>query len=257
MNYTFIGDIHSAVDDLTALLTQLSNQADQLIFLGDYIDGQPTGELAPLKVLDLIMEQVQNKQAIALLGNHDDFWAQTAKGNELAFDTWKINGGRLTWQLLGIHAATLAGVRHQLKQAPLLKYTTFLQNLPLTWTSSHLFAVHAGLLWGRPLPQQVKSDLLWLRDSYFFDDPAYPTNWHRNELGKVIVSGHTPVQTLSTTQQGYLKMQADAQDVPRYDIDAGSRSGATSGGIFALTLAANGRVVGKHLAINGQVREVN
>ncbi|MFD1319316.1 metallophosphoesterase [Loigolactobacillus zhaoyuanensis] len=256
MNYTFIGDIHSAADDLAVLLAEPTLQASQVIFLGDYLDGMPVGELAPLKVLDLIMAQVKNHAAVALLGNHDDFWAQTALGNELAFDTWKRNGGRATWKLLGLQGETLPAISQQLNQPPLLAYTKFLQQLPVTWENEHILAVHAGIYWGTAVKQQVKDDLIWIRDSYFFDDPANPTNWHRNDLGKVIVTGHTPVQTLTTTKQGYVKMQADPADTPRYNIDSGSRSGAANGGIFALTLATDGQVVSRHWVVGGQLQAV-
>ncbi|MBU7495197.1 serine/threonine protein phosphatase, partial [Lactiplantibacillus pentosus] len=37
--YTFIGDIHSAADDLAVLLADTSITQTRLIFLGDYIDG--------------------------------------------------------------------------------------------------------------------------------------------------------------------------------------------------------------------------
>ena len=46
-------------------------------------------------------------------------------------------------------------------------------------------------------------------------------------------------------------MQADAQDVPRYLIDAGSRSGLFDGGICALTLTVDGEFVRAKRVIKG------
>ncbi|WP_367370835.1 metallophosphoesterase [Pediococcus parvulus] len=48
MNYTFIGDIHSASDDLKVLLNAINTEEDRLIFLGDYI-GQQLGIFQSMK----------------------------------------------------------------------------------------------------------------------------------------------------------------------------------------------------------------
>lgn len=257
MQYTFIGDIHSAADDLAVLLQANALQDSRLIFLGDYIDGhamrigaeQPS-PIAPLAVLDMIMDRVQNHGDCALLGNHDDFWAQTAHGDDLSYQTWRLNGGAKTWRQLGIHSSNPRAVAAALNHEPLQRYTQFLTGLPIAWKKHHLLAVHAGLDWERPLDQQLRDDLLWIRDDYYFDQNR---SWHRNLTDKVIVTGHTPVQTLTASGYGFIKMQADAQDIPRYLIDAGSRSGARNGGIFALTLAEQGEVVAMNWVIKGQL----
>ncbi|RXI80028.1 metallophosphoesterase family protein [Levilactobacillus suantsaii] len=256
--YTFVGDIHSAADDLRVLLADPVIQASQVIFMGDYIDGLATRRfddhvetmsLDPLGVLAILRDRVTHHGDVALLGNHDDFWAQTAQGSDWAYQTWRLNGGAQTWRRLGIHATTLVGVAHALSTAPLVDMTAFLQQLPLTWQTPKILAVHAGIDWHRPLADQRRDDLLWIRGAYYFQDDAHrELGWHPNDLGKVIVTGHTPVQLLDH-HQGYLKMQADDQDVPRYLIDAGSRSGAYDGGIFGLTLAETGQVIQKRRVI--------
>lgn len=259
MTYTFIGDIHSAADDLAVLLQAPALQDSRLIFLGDYIDGSGSRsgaiELAPLDtlaVLDIVIDRVKQHQDIALLGNHDDFWRQTARGDELSFQTWRLNGGAKSWRRLGIHSSNSQVVTVALNRSPLVKYTRFLAELPLTWSTDHLLAVHAGIDWDYPLDRQVRDDLLWIRDPYYFD---MDKSWHRNSTGKVIVTGHTPVQAMSHDSYGCIKMQADAQDIPRYLIDAGSRSGAANGGIFALTLSATGAVVAQNWVINQKLFE--
>lgn len=107
MQYTFIGDIHSAYDDLAVLIKHLDQPNNKFIFIGDYIDGLPVQHfkfgdesrlIEPLKVLDLLMDRVNNHGDIALLGNHDDFWLGTANGNQLDYETWKLNGGNQTWK---------------------------------------------------------------------------------------------------------------------------------------------------------------
>ncbi|WP_087716348.1 metallophosphoesterase [Levilactobacillus brevis] len=254
MTYIFIGDIHSAADDLAVLLQAPTLQDSRLIFLGDYIDGSGsragTTEPALLDtraVLDMVMNRVDHYQDVALLGNHDDFWLQTARGDDLSFQTWHLNGGAKSWRQLGIHSSNPLVVAKALNQAPLVKYTKFFARLPLTWSTDHLLAVHAGIDWDYPLNRQVRDDLMWIRDPYYFDTDR---SWHRNSTGKVIVTGHTPVQTMPHANYGCVKMQADTQDTPRYLIDAGSRSGAADGGIFALTLAETGAVIAKSWVIN-------
>lgn len=257
-NLTFIGDIHAAADDLQALLADPVIAASQLIFLGDYIDGISERDftdhveyspIEPLKTLALVQERVDKYHDVALLGNHDDFWLQTAQKNNFIYRTWEANGGLATWRKLGLQKTDLASIVTALNQPPLLQYTRFLQQLPLTWTNSSLFAVHAGIHWGGDLQQQRRDDLLWIRDDYFLANPDQPRVWHRNKFGKIIISGHTPVQTLIGHGFGYLKMQANAHDIPRYLIDAGSRSGAYDGGIFGLTLTPSGHEVQKKWVI--------
>lgn len=257
MQYTFIGDIHSAADDLAVLLQANALQGSRLIFLGDYIDGsamrigaeQPS-PIAPLTVLDMVMDRVQNHGDSALLGNHDDFWVQTARGDDLSYQTWRLNGGARTWRHLGIHSSRPRAVAAALNHDPLQRYTQFLTGLPITWKQQHILAVHAGFDWDYPVDRQLRDDLIWIRDDYYFDQDH---SWHRNLTNKVIVTGHTPVQTLTASGYGFIKMQADAQDTPRYLIDAGSRSGARNGGIFALTLTEQGEVVAMNWVIKGQL----
>ncbi|MGP4116323.1 metallophosphoesterase [Levilactobacillus zymae] len=253
-NFTFIGDVHGAAADLRVLLTDPVVAASRLIFLGDYIDGRTTRRFSdhvesvvrdPLGVLRIIQDRVTHHGDVALLGNHDDFWVQTARRDELTYQTWKINHGVQTWRQLGIRSTRLARVSAALTHGPLRPFTDFLTHLPLTWETDQLFAAHAGIDWDRPANDQRRDDLLWIRDDYYFRDAAHhDLGWHPNTLGKVMVTGHTPVQTLQGPgQAGYLKMQATANDVPRYLIDAGSHTDAYDGGILALTLTAGGQLV--------------
>lgn len=260
--YTFIGDIHSAADDLAVLLADPEIAATRLIFLGDYIDGTAaryfghyteSASLAPLKVLAMISERVRQAGDVALLGNHDAFWLRTAHGDDSATATWVLNGGHRTWRKLGIYSSNSEHVRRALNGVLLKPYTDFLAHLPLMWQQGRLLAMHAGVNWQYPLTQQSPNDLLWIRDNYYDDFTTVGHRWHRNLFNKVMVTGHTPVQTFAGSHLGYLKMQADAQDVPRYLIDAGSRSGRFDGGIGALTLTADGEFVRAKRVIKSHV----
>ena len=81
------------------------------------------------------------------------------------------------------------------------------------------------------------------------DWPVY----HANDTHQVIVTGHTPVQTL-IRDRTLLKMQHDPADTPRYLIDGGSRSGVATAGITALTLSETGAFLAACTVINGQLR---
>lgn len=259
---TFIGDIHSAVDDLQALLRDPVIRDNRIVFIGDYIDGQAkrrfsdhteTNELDPLGVLDLLMARVHQHGDVALLGNHDELWVKTAQGHGAAYAEWREKSDGQLQTKLGIHATDLATVAASLNEKPLRKYTRFLESLPLVWETEKLYAVHAGLNWQRPLDQQRKRDLLDIRGDYYFQTPTDTHRWHHNDLGKIIVSGHTPVQHLGARGHGYLVMRASAHDLPRYLINAGSRSKLFDGGLFALTLSKAGHVVQMKRAIKGQL----
>lgn len=264
--FTFIGDVHSAADDLEALLTDSVIKNTQLIFLGDYIDGMSTRYFSntkenmliePLKVLDIIKQRVEQYGDIALKGNHDDFWIKTSLGDEYSAKLWAINGGKQTWRKLGIHSSNPNAVSLALNSGDLKQYTEFLASLPLIWQNSDILAVRAGIYWDNNLNEQSDDDLMWIRDDYYFNDVKNPTGWHKNLLNKVIVTGHTPVQTIQGMGIGYIKMQADSEDVPRYLIDSGSRSGAYDGGIFALTLDEVGNEVQMKKAIKGKLYDGN
>lgn len=259
--FTFIGDVHGALADLQKLLTDPVVQGSRLIFLGDYIDGRTTRRFSdhlestardPLGVLQLVRQRVYEHGDVALLGNHDDFWVQTAKHDELAYQTWKINHGIATWHQLGLRSTRFLRVSGALTHGVLRSMTDFLADCPLTWETDHLFATHAGVDWSRPAAAQKRDDLLWIRDDYYYQDAQHPDlGWHPNDWGKVMVTGHTPVQSLrGAGGPGYLTMQATPTDVPRYLIDAGIHTDAYDGGILALTLDALGHLVQTVRSVN-------
>ncbi|KRL55841.1 metallophosphoesterase [Furfurilactobacillus rossiae] len=263
MDYTFIGDIHSAADDLQILLDDSVIKKTRLVFMGDYIDGVTTRHFSnhtetmkndPLAVLDILMERVNRHGDIALLGNHDDFWVQTVRGDDYQFQLWRANGGAHTWRKLGIHSSMEMVVRTSLTQGVLKPYTQFLEQLPLYWSNDYMLAVHAGLYWHQhDFSQQTRDDLLWIREPYYYENELHPDQWHKNLLNKVIITGHTPVQSLQQPNAGYIKMQANVHDTPRYLIDSGSRSGAFDGGIPALTFDDKGNLLQSKRVIKQQL----
>ena len=87
-----VGDIHGALKALKEVLDQLGHTPeDQLIFLGDYVDGW--SEAA--ETLDFLMAYRQRYKCHFIRGNHDELclnWLREGKENPL----WLQAGGRMT-----------------------------------------------------------------------------------------------------------------------------------------------------------------
>jgi serine/threonine protein phosphatase 1 len=64
-------------------------------------------------------------------------------------------------------------------------HVDFLNSLSLRYENNDLFIVHAGILPGVPLADQVEHDLIWIRKEFHVVTQPHP---------KLIVHGHTPVK---------------------------------------------------------------
>ena len=92
MNTFAIGDIHGGLKALKQLLsrTNLKNE-DQLIFLGDYVDGWSESA----QVIQYLMELSRSQSCIFIKGNHDvwcEEWLLTNKADKV----WLEHGGKET-----------------------------------------------------------------------------------------------------------------------------------------------------------------
>ena len=87
-----IGDIHGALRGLTNLLNKIVLKSnDQLIFLGDYVDGWSQSAATINHLIEL-----QNKyECIFIKGNHDA-WCEDWLNGKTADETWLRHGGRMT-----------------------------------------------------------------------------------------------------------------------------------------------------------------
>lgn len=190
-----IGDIHGQCEELVALQKRILRNLDSvgadrksvtIVYLGDYIDRGPDSS----GVIDAILSPLASDiDHICLLGNHEaamlDFMT-----DPLAHAEWLEWGGLETLASYGLRLgagrgrdAVLAladGLRQQLPAA----HRQFLENLvPLVEIGDYAF-VHAGVRPGRPLAEQSREDLLWIRDEFLSS-----RRWH----GRMIVHGHTIV----------------------------------------------------------------
>lgn len=87
-----IGDIHGGLKGLKELLSLLSlSDKDQLIFLGDYVDGWSESA----QVIEYLMELAKTQNCIFIKGNHD-IWCENWLRSQNAESVWLNHGGKGT-----------------------------------------------------------------------------------------------------------------------------------------------------------------
>jgi serine/threonine protein phosphatase 1 len=89
---------------------------------------------------------------------------------------WESQGGDATLRSYGVARV------EDLPQSDL----DWLRSLPLSYDDGRRFYVHAGIDPLLPLNAQRERDLIWIREPFLSD---------RRDHGRLIVHGHTPVQT--------------------------------------------------------------
>lgn len=184
---TFVfGDIHGGFLALKQLIEKINpTKFDQLIFLGDYVDGWSQ----PVEVINALLELEQAFNCIFIKGNHDELletWLNGGKHNE----KWLKHGGRITKQCYLNES-----------EATRQKHLAFLQSLPYYHidNKNRLF-IHGGftshhgvtgeyhqsyISWDRTLWELA----LALNPLLTKEDQVYPK---RLKLYPEIYIGHTP-----------------------------------------------------------------
>ena len=171
-----IGDVHGCLDKLTALLDLCARHArgapTRLIFVGDYIDRGPDSRGVIETILKLQRERPG--EVICLRGNHEALLIDAIKTGDEAH--WLRNGGGETLASYGVsHAIGLPR-----------DHLAWIEALPLTFDDGRRFFVHAGVNPAAPLDRQTEHDLLWIREPFLDNEREY---------GRLIVHGHTPLQS--------------------------------------------------------------
>lgn len=187
-----VGDIHSGVKALEQVLERANvTEKDQLIFLGDYVDGWSTA----VETIDFLIDLQQRVDCIFIRGNHDELcyeWLVDGKENP----TWFVHGGE----------ATILSYE-KLSASELKKHVSFYEQLSNYHIDgkNRLF-LHAGFT-------NLKGvDFEYFSKTFYWDrtlwelalsiDPNLETNDknYPNRLlnYKEIYIGHTPVSKLET-----------------------------------------------------------
>ena len=89
-----IGDIHGGLKALLQVLNKLQiTENDQLIFVGDYVDGWSESA----QVIQLLMELSKKINCVFIKGNHD-VWCENWLREEEVNPTWYMHGGKETME---------------------------------------------------------------------------------------------------------------------------------------------------------------
>lgn len=189
-----IGDIHGGLKALIQLLERAGvTPDDELIFLGDYVDGWSDSA----NVVSYLIELAQQNTCIFLRGNHDDLTYQWLKTGELN-DQWLQHGGQ-----------TSIDAYRQFSEAQKEKHMEFFRQMVNYYIDkeNRLF-VHAGFT-NLKGPEQEYTPIPFYWDRTLWEmavcvDPSlepgevgYPK---RLELFKEIFIGHTPVTRIGSTK---------------------------------------------------------
>ncbi len=187
--YYAIGDIHGRLDLFEPMIAAVEEEIaaaptcdHRIVLLGDLVDRGPdsAGVIARTRV----WQQTRNVRVLA--GNHEDMFLNAFNKPETLRHFLK-HGGYETVLSFGLTA-------HELSTLPLEEiYDLYCARIPqsvrdyvagfetMIRAGDYVF-VHAGIDPARPLSEQKRSDLLWIRGG-FLD--------HQGALEKVVVHGHT------------------------------------------------------------------
>jgi serine/threonine protein phosphatase 1 len=187
--YYVIGDIHGRLDLYEALIGAIEDDnrkaapADtRIVLLGDLVDRGPdsAGVLARTRAWQ------QTAKVRVLAGNHEDMFLAAFEKPE-ALRHFLKHGGRETVLSYGLSKKQFATLELDEMFALLPKLVPeadrqYIAAFETMIRAGDYVFVHAGIDPARPLAEQKRSDLLWIRERFLS---------HEGPLEKVVVHGHT------------------------------------------------------------------
>lgn len=185
-----VGDVHGCREELGRLLDALPlGDADELVFLGDYVDRGPDSSGVVAILVDLVAAR---PRTTCLRGNHEAMLLDYLAEARSYGDAFVVNGGRQT-------AASYDVAGHltpsALREAVPAAHRAFLAATPLWHRCPDVLCVHAGIRPGVPLEEQAAEDLLWIREEFLE---------HPHGLDATVVFGHTPYREIVADFPGKL-----------------------------------------------------
>jgi serine/threonine protein phosphatase 1 len=179
-----IGDIHGCALALAALIEAIRPCAqDEIVTLGDYIDGGPDSR----GVLDQLLALSGRCRLVPLMGNHEQMLlAALESRSERAF--WLKFGGDATLRSYRGADGPDAIPREHLEFVRAC--------LPYHETESHIF-VHANSWPNMPMASLSSTVLYW--------EPLQLERVGRHYSGKAVIVGHTPQPDGQILDLGFLK----------------------------------------------------
>ena len=187
--YYVIGDIHGRLDLFEAMIGAIEDDdrsaapADtRIVLLGDLVDRGPdsAGVIARTRVWQ------QRRKVRVLAGNHEEMFLAAFERPE-ALRHFLKHGGRETVLSYGLSKKQYAALELHALFAKLPRLVPesereYIAGFETMVRAGDYVFVHAGIDPARPLDDQKRSDLLWIRERFLN---------HEGPLEKVVVHGHT------------------------------------------------------------------
>lgn len=187
--YYAIGDIHGRLDLFEAMIAAIEAEMaaapdldHRIILLGDLVDRGPDSAGVVARARN--WQQTRNVRILA--GNHEEMFLAAFEKPE-ALRHFLKHGGRETVLSYGFSTRQLAQLTLEeiFERLPKLVSESTRDYIaafePMIRAGDYVF-VHAGIDPSRPLGEQKRSDLLWIRERFLS---------HEGPLEKVVVHGHT------------------------------------------------------------------
>ncbi|QBF29786.1 metallophosphoesterase family protein [Thalassococcus sp. S3] len=188
-----IGDVHGqkqALDQALEWIAADGGADAEIVFLGDYVDRGPDSRA----VIDCLASGIQaGRNWHVLRGNHDRMFCRFYRSGILGDARIKSGlewlhprlGGVDTLASYGVSAAEddpVEPLLEEVRRAVPEAHIAFLEERPLYLETNNFLFVHAGILPGVPLADQIEDDLIWIRDPFLMESAPHP--W-------LVVHGHT------------------------------------------------------------------
>ena len=169
MKTIVVGDIHGCFAEFEEILrrTELDEDGDRLILIGDIIDRGPDSRLVMNRVWEL--QKKMGDRLVYLMGNHEDLAAEALRTGDRHH--WDANGGAKTRR-----SFYRAGDRFD-------RYFSYISERPLYCETEEYICAHAAVSPEGP-EHTDRQTFLWDRNIAF----GSPYN------GKLLIYGHTPMK---------------------------------------------------------------
>lgn len=195
--YYVIGDIHGRLDLFDALIEAIeaddsaqSPARTTVVLLGDLIDRGPESA----GVIDRARDWGKTRTLRCIAGNHEEMFLESFNDREMLRHFVK-HGGRETILSYGIkrkhyNELTIKELQGQLPDLVPHDHVEFLSGFEDMIIAGDYVFVHAGINPKRPLEDQKKSDLRWIRERFLK---------HTEPFSHVVVHGHTIFEEIERT----------------------------------------------------------
>jgi serine/threonine protein phosphatase 1 len=187
--YYAIGDIHGRLDLFEAMIAAIEAETaaapgldHNIVLLGDLVDRGPDSAA----VVERARAWQQTRNVRVLAGNHEEMFLAAFDKPE-ALRHFLKHGGRETVLSYGMTKQQLATLPleelfERLPQFVPHSVRDYIAGFETMIRAGDYLFVHAGIDPSRPLNEQKRSDLLWIRERFLS---------HEGPLEKVVVHGHT------------------------------------------------------------------